>query len=96
MKNLHKHSHLTAVAVPPTRNEIKTKRKIRKIRNTIIAYVVLSAVSIIIFAVAHNYANTIRPDNGYGGEFMAFLIPFVVWAFNSNIKLTRKGVSEND
>ena len=94
MRNLHKHSHDTAV--PLTSSEIKTKRKIRKIRNTIIAYVVLSAVSIIIFAVAHNYANTIRPANGYGGEILAFLIPFMVWAFNSNVKLTKKGVSEND
>ncbi|MCH5202907.1 MAG: hypothetical protein J1F17_06845 [Oscillospiraceae bacterium] len=94
MRNLHKHS--LGTAVPLTSSEVKVKKKIRKIRNTIIAYVVLSAVSIIIFAVAHNYANIIRPANGYGGELMAFLIPFMVWAFNSNVKLTRKGVSEND
>lgn len=66
------------------------KRKMRKIRNTIIAYTFLSILSVIIFLCCHEYANTLRPANAYGGELTAFLLPFFVWATRRNIKDFKK------
>lgn len=66
------------------------KRKMRKLRNTIIAYIFLIILSIIIFFYCHEYANTLRPSNAYGGELTAFLLPFIVWATRRNIKDFKK------
>lgn len=66
------------------------KRKMRKLRNTIIAYALLIILSIIIFYFCHEYANTVRPANGYGGELTAFLLPFFVWVTRRNIKDFKK------
>ncbi|MGN0462954.1 MAG: hypothetical protein ACI4HZ_11000 [Ruminococcus sp.] len=69
-------------------------RRERKIKCTIIAYMVITAVSIIAFAITHDFANTLRPVKGFGGELMILLTPILVSLARANIKLTKKEVSE--
>ena len=69
-------------------------RRERKIKCTIIAYMVITAVSIIAFAITHDLANALRPVNGFGGELMILLTPILVSLTRANIKLTKKEVPE--
>lgn len=69
-------------------------RRERKIKYKILAYLLITAVSIILFAILHNIANQIRPINGFGGELMILLTPILVSLFRANIKLTKKEVPE--
>lgn len=66
----------------------------RKIKYKILAYVVITALSIILFAIFHNIANHFRPLNGFGGELMILLAPVLVSLARANIKLTKKEVPE--
>lgn len=69
-------------------------RRERKIKYTILAYLLITALSIILFAVTHSFANTLRPVNGFGGELMILLTPILVSLFRANIKLSKKEVPE--
>ena len=69
-------------------------RRERKIKYTILAYLLITAVSIILFAILHNIANQIRPVNGFGGELMILLTPILVSLARANIKLTKEEVPE--
>lgn len=68
--------------------ELKKKR--RRLMNKILIYLLLFIIATFIFVPVHNYANTLRPKPGYGGELTAFLLPFIVWAVKENIKLSLK------
>lgn len=69
-------------------------RRERKIKYKILAYVVITALSVILFAVTHSFANTLRPVNGFGGELAILLTPVLVSLTRTNIKLTKKEVPE--
>ena len=69
-------------------------RRERKIKYKILAYMVITAMSIILFGITHSFANTLRPVNGFGGELMILLTPILVSLFRANIKLTKKEVHE--
>lgn len=69
-------------------------RRERKIKYTILAYSIITAISFILFVILHNIANQIRPLNGYGGELMILLTPILVSLFRANIKLSKKEVPE--
>ncbi|MDY4812783.1 MAG: hypothetical protein SO152_02900 [Ruminococcus sp.] len=69
-------------------------RRERKIKYKILAYMVITAMSIILFGITHSFANSIRNLNGFGGELMILLTPILVSLFRANIKLTKKEVPE--
>ena len=69
-------------------------RRERKIKYKILAYLLITALSIILFAIFHNIANHFRTLNGFGGELMILLTPILVSLFRANIKLTKKEVPE--
>ena len=69
-------------------------RRERKIKCKILAYLLITAVSIILFAILHNIANQIRPVNGFGGELMILLTPILVSLARANSKLSKKEVPE--
>ena len=68
----------------------KERKKRKSIKFTLIAFLILIILSVVLFFVLHNYANTLRPKPGYGGELTPFLLPFIVWAVKENIKLSLK------
>lgn len=69
-------------------------RRERKIKYKILAYLLITAVSIILFAISHNIANNIRPVNGFGGELMILLTPVLVSLVRANLKLAKEDVPE--
>ena len=69
-------------------------RRERKIKYKILAYLLITAVSIILFAILHNIANHFRPLNGFGGELAILLTPVLVSLARANSKLTKKDVPE--
>lgn len=68
--------------------------KERKIKCTIIAYMVIMVVSFILFAILHSVANQFRPVKGFGGELMILLTPILVSLARANSKLSKKEVPE--
>ena len=66
----------------------------RRIKYKILAYLLITALSIILFAIFHNIANQIRPVNGFGGELAILLTPVFVSMIRANIKLTKEDVTE--
>lgn len=66
----------------------------RRIKYKILAYLLITALSVILFAIFHNIANQIRPVNGFGGELAILLTPVLVSLTRANIKLTKKEVPE--
>lgn len=75
---------------------MRKRQKRRKLKYTIVVYLILTAVSVGLFFVAHNYAETLRTNSGYGGELTAFLLPFTVWAIRENIILSKKERNNNE
>lgn len=69
-------------------------RRERKIKYKILAYLLITAVSIILFAILHNIANHFRPLNGFGGELMILLAPVLVSLVRANLKLSKKDAPE--
>lgn len=69
-------------------------RRERKIKCKILAYLLITAVSIIAFAITHDFANTLRPVKGFGGELMILLTPILVSLFRANLKLSKEEVPE--
>lgn len=69
-------------------------RRERKIKYKILAYLLITALSVILFAILHSIANTLRPVNGFGGELMILLAPILVSLLRANIKLAKKEVPE--
>ena len=68
--------------------------KERRIKCTIIAYVLITVVSFILFAILHSVANQFRPVKGFGGELMILLTPILVSLARANIKLSKEDVPE--
>lgn len=73
------------------RKRARLKRE-RKIKCKILAYMLITAVSIILFAITHDFANTLRPVKGFGGELMILLTPILVSLFRANLKLSKEEV----
>lgn len=69
-------------------------RRERRIKYTILAYMVITAMSIILFGITHSFANTLRPVNGFGGELMILLAPVLVSLARANSKLSKEEVPE--
>lgn len=69
-------------------------RRERKIKYTILAYLLITALSIILFAVTHSFANTLRPVNGFGGELAILLTPVLISLVRANLKLAKEDVPE--
>lgn len=69
-------------------------RRERRIKYKILAYVVITVVSFILFAILHSVANQFRPVKGFGGELMILLTPILVSLARANSKLTKKEVPE--
>lgn len=69
-------------------------RRERKIKYKILAYLLITAVSIIVFGITHSFANSLRTVNGFGGELAILLTPVLVSLTRANIKLTKKEVPE--
>lgn len=69
-------------------------RRERKIKYTILAYLLITALSVILFAILHSIANQIRPVNGFGGELAILLTPVLVSLARANSKLSKKEVPE--
>ncbi|MGN1126485.1 MAG: hypothetical protein ACI4RI_03500 [Ruminococcus sp.] len=68
--------------------------KERRIKCTIIAYVVITVVSFILFAILHSVANQFRPVKGFGGELMILLTPILVSLVRANYKLSKEDIPE--
>lgn len=69
-------------------------RRERKIKCKILAYMLITAVSIILFAITHDFANALRPVKGFGGELTILLTPILVSLFRANLKLSKEEVPE--
>lgn len=69
-------------------------RRERKIKYTILAYLLITALSIILFAIFHNIANNIRPVKGFGGELAILLTPVLISLVRANLKLAKEDVPE--
>lgn len=55
-------------------------------KRKIIFYLIISLVSIIAFLLAHDYSNSLRVINGFGGELSFLFIPFLVWCVRKNVE----------